>query len=111
MRHLLKKIALAVPQIRRLYSHVVKLSEELAAARAENDLLKRELDTLTGALESYSEPALQNELQSLQSVQARETMKVQLYVLRSDLNRAVEANELLRAQLREGEQLRKLKVE
>ena len=99
MRALIKAAALRIPPVRRLYAHILEqtrreqeLLRELAAAMEARDALAQQVG---------HEQHLIHEL--AKAAEERDSLELQLYIMRSDLQRAAVRNQELSATLHASE--------
>lgn len=96
IRSIARSAALTVPPLRRLFDYAMSQARENAERTAEVALLRGRLD------QHQAEHQYQAEHQSVEAAE-REALELQLYVMRSDYQRAVVRNEKLAMSLRECE--------
>jgi hypothetical protein len=110
---LTRRLALLIPRVRRYYEHVGNITAERNRLAKENKALRHELAQATTPVAAVApEAEEQNEPDRTlaATAQANERLELEIYVLRSDLQRAVDVADRARLALaqaqRELEQLK-----
>jgi hypothetical protein len=91
IKGVMRRAALAIPPVRRLQDDMRRLHEMLVELQRANGLLRQQLDRETAASET--------------AAKQRDELELRLYVMRSDLNRAMIRSEEFRGALRQAERL------